>query len=70
MILQPLAKIANLEAGFSRSTNNLPMALRFYKLRRQPVTNAIISAGPDHGFTNIVSGKLNAANLQLKQLAK
>ena len=59
-----------LESGFSRNTNDLTMALRFYKLRRQYSTNIVVSAELDRIFTNIVSGKLDVANLQLNQLTK
>jgi hypothetical protein len=59
-----------LESGFSRNTNDLTMALRFYNLRRQSLTNIAISPELDRIFTNIVSGKLDVANLQLDQLIK
>ena len=58
-----------LEANFSRHTNDLTMALRFYNLRTQNLTNAGVSAVLDQIFTNIVTGKINAANQQLEQLA-
>ena len=54
-----------LEAGFTRTTNDLPLATRFYTLRRLHATNAIISAELDRVFTNIVSGNLATASLQL-----
>jgi hypothetical protein len=57
-----------LEAGFSRNTNDLTMALRLYNLRRHFLTNAVVSEELDRIFTNIVSGKLDAANLQLNRL--
>jgi hypothetical protein len=59
-----------LESNFSLNTNDLVMALRFYNLRRQYSTNTVVSAELDCIFTNIVSGKLDAANLQLNQLIK
>jgi hypothetical protein len=59
-----------LESGFSRNTNDLTMALRFYNLRRQHSTNIVVAAELDRIFTNIVSGKLDVANLQLNQLTK
>ena len=59
-----------LESDFSRNTNDLTMALRFYNLRRQSLTNIAISAELDRIFTNIVSGKIEVANLQLDQLIK
>jgi hypothetical protein len=59
-----------LESNFSRNTNDLTMALRFYNLRRQYLTNIVVSAELDRIFTNIVSGKIEVANLQLDQLTK
>jgi len=59
-----------LESDFPRNTNDLTMALRFYNLRRQSLTNIAISAELDRIFTNIVSGKIEVANLQLDQLIK
>jgi hypothetical protein len=59
-----------LESDFPRNINDLTMALRFYNLRRQSLTNIAISAELDHIFTNIVSGKIEVANLQLDQLIK
>jgi len=59
-----------LESDFSRNTNDLTMALRFYNLRRQYLTNIVVSAELDRIFTNIVSGKIEVANLQLDQLIK
>jgi hypothetical protein len=59
-----------LEPDFSRNTNDLKMAFRFYNLRRQYLTNIVVSAELDRIFTNIVSGKIEAANLQLDQLIK
>lgn len=54
-----------LEPGFPHQTNDLTLATRLYTLRREYATNAIISAELDRVFTNIVSGNLTAANLQL-----
>jgi hypothetical protein len=59
-----------LESDFSRNTNDLTMALRFYNLRRQYLTNIVVSTELDRIFTNIVSGKIEVANLQLDQLTK
>lgn len=59
-----------LEPGFSRNTNDLAVALRFYNLRRQNLTNATVSEKLDLIFTNIISGKLDLANSQLDQLEK
>jgi len=58
-----------LEPDFSCDTNHLTMALRFYNARRQS-TNAVASAALDRIFTNIVTGKISVANLQLDQLIK
>lgn len=54
-----------LDAGFPHRTNDLALATRLYTLRRQHKTNAIVSAELDRIFTNIVSGNLPAARLQL-----
>jgi hypothetical protein len=59
-----------LESDFPRNTNDLTMALWFYNLRRQYLTNIVVSAELDRIFTNIVSGKIEVANLQLDQLIK
>jgi hypothetical protein len=59
-----------LEPGFSRNTNDLALALRFYHLRRQSSTNSVVSVELDRVFASIVSGNFEAANLQLNQLMK
>ena len=59
-----------LDAHFSGHTNDLTLALRFYHLRRQSATNAMMATELDHVFTNIVSGSLETANLQLDRLTK
>jgi hypothetical protein len=59
-----------LDSSFSSNTNDLTMALRFYNLRRQYGTNSVASAELDRIFTNIVSGKIDIANLQLDQMAR
>ena len=59
-----------LEADFSHNTNDLTMALQFYNLRRQSMTNTFLSAQLDRIFTNIVTGQLDKAKLQLGQLEK
>ncbi len=59
-----------LEPGFSPNTNDLALALRFYDLRRQYSTNSVVSAELDRIFTNIVTGKIDTANLQLNRLQK
>ena len=57
-----------LEPGFSRHTNDLAVALRLYSMRRQFSTNAVVSAELDRVFSNVISGKLDAANVQLDRL--
>jgi hypothetical protein len=59
-----------LNPDFSRGTNDLALALRLYHLRRQYAANSIVSAQLDGIFTNIVSGNLAAANLQLGRLTQ
>ena len=59
-----------LQPDFSGNTNDLAMALRFYNLRRQSLANSVLSSELDRIFTNIVSGKIEDANLQLEQLTK
>jgi hypothetical protein len=54
-----------LDANFSYHTNDLAMALRFYNLRKQYGNNAAISGELNRTFTNIVSGQVSTANLQL-----
>jgi Glycosyl hydrolase family 99 len=54
-----------LDPDFSYTTNNLTTAFRFYILRKQYGTNAAISAELNRVFTNIVTGRITVANLQL-----
>jgi hypothetical protein len=54
-----------LDPGFSYDTNDLAIAFRFYNLRKQYANNAPLSAELNRAFTNIVSGKVSIANLQL-----
>jgi hypothetical protein len=54
-----------LDSSFSYHTNDLAMAFRFYNLRRQYGNSPAISAELDRIFTNIVSGAVSTANLQL-----
>jgi len=68
-ILQDFRRLY-LQPSYAGSTNDLTMALRFYQLRRQSATNAMMSTDLDRIFTNIVSGNLTEANLQLTQLQK
>ena len=57
-----------LDATFNGQTNDLTLPLRLYNLRRQYAGNAIVSAELNRTFTNIVSGKLALAQLQLTGL--
>ena len=66
-ILQDLRR-RYLESDFPRHTNDLSLALRFYELRRQSATNQVLSAELDGIFTNIVSGQIASASLQLDRL--
>jgi hypothetical protein len=54
-----------LDPGFSYTTNDLTTAFRFYNLRKQYGTNTAISAELNRIFTNIVTGKITAANRRL-----
>jgi hypothetical protein len=54
-----------LDSGFQYHTNDLAMAFRFYNLRRQYGSTPAVSAELNRIFTNIVSGALTTANLQL-----
>jgi hypothetical protein len=54
-----------LDPDFSYATNDLAIALRFYTLRKQYVTNAAITAELNRAFTNIVTGRMTVANSQL-----
>ena len=59
-----------LEPAYAGNTNDLALAFRFWQLRRQSATNALVSVELDRIFTNIVSGKLDDAKLQLEKLEK
>ena len=59
-----------LDPAFSRTPNDLSLALRLYNLRRQHPTNALRSAQLDRIFTNLISGQLDAAKRQLRQLGE
>ena len=58
-----------LQPDFAGDTNDLAIPLRFYNLRRQYMTNSTASAELDQIFTNLVSGKIQVAKLQLDQLS-
>ena len=59
-----------LEPGFTRKTNDLAIAFQFYTARRSAGTNAVPSTELDRIFTQVVSGKLDAATAALDQLKK
>jgi hypothetical protein len=59
-----------LEPDFSRNSDDLALSLQFYNLRRKFLTNAVVSAKLDLIFTNIVSGQLGTAKLQLDTLSR
>jgi hypothetical protein len=54
-----------LDASFPYHTNDLTLALRFYNLRKQYGNTPAVSAELNRIFTNIVSGQVSTANLQL-----
>jgi hypothetical protein len=54
-----------LDSTFPYYTNDLALAFRLYNLREQYGNNPAISAELDRIFTNIVSGAVSTANLQL-----
>ncbi len=53
------------DSAFSYNTNDLAMAYRFYNLRKQYGGTPAIAAELNRVFTNIVSGAVATANLQL-----
>jgi hypothetical protein len=57
-----------LDPAFPGQTNDLSLATRLYNLRRQYAANGGVGAELDRIFTNIVSGNLPAARLQLTGL--
>jgi hypothetical protein len=57
-----------LDPTFAYQTNDLAIALRLYNLRRQYGNNPVISAELNRIFTNIVSGEISTAKLQLTGL--
>jgi hypothetical protein len=54
-----------LDSDFSYHTNDLAMVLRFYNLRKKYGNNPAISAELNRIFTNIVTGMVSTADLQL-----
>ena len=57
-----------LEPSYAGGTNDLALALRFYRLRQKSLTDPTTSAQLDQVFTNIVSGALKNADVQLKKV--
>jgi hypothetical protein len=53
------------EPGFAYHTNDLNLALRIYNLRRQYAASPAINAELDRVFTNVISGALSTASLQV-----
>jgi len=53
------------DPGFPYHTNDLAIALRFYNLRKQYGNTPVIAAELNRTFTNIISGKISAANTEL-----
>ena len=54
-----------LDSSFPYHTNDLALALRFYNLRRQHANNPALASELNRIFTNLVSGQVSIANLQL-----
>jgi hypothetical protein len=54
-----------LDAAFPYHTNDLALALRLYNLRTQYAGNQTVGAELNRIFTNLVTGKLSTANVQL-----
>lgn len=54
-----------MDASFPYHTNDAAQAFRFYNLRKQYGTSPSVAAELDRVFTNLVSGKLTTANLQM-----
>ena len=57
-----------LEPGFAYSTNDLALAFRFYNLRKQYGSNPTLATELNRAFTNLISGKVSIATLQLKEM--
>jgi hypothetical protein len=58
-----------LDSSFPYHTNDLALALRFYNLRKLYANNPALSSELNRTFTNIVSGQVSTANLQLTGMA-
>jgi hypothetical protein len=66
-IVQELRR-QHFDSNFPNRTNDLALATRLYSLRRQYSTDGLASAELDRVFSNVISGNLAAANLQLTGL--
>jgi len=67
-ILQDLRR-QYLQPGFSFATNDLAMALEFYKFRRKQISNTARFRPLDQIFTNLVAGRISVAREELGKLA-
>jgi len=68
-ILQDLRR-QYLRPDFSFRTNDLALALEFYKLRRKQGSSPARSGQLDQVFTNLLSGKISVAREELSKLAE
>ncbi len=58
-----------LQREFTGTTNDLALAFQLYNLRRRHPTNAVVSAEMDSVFTNLITGQIRAARLQIDRLS-
>lgn len=58
-----------LDPSFAYHTNDLALALQLYNLRKQYGSSPVLSAEMNRIFTNIVSGQVSTAKLQLAGMA-
>jgi hypothetical protein len=65
-IIQELRR-AHADPGFGRSTNDLTLATRLFRLRRAGATNGLLTVELNKVFTNLITGKLTEARRQLAQ---
>ena len=68
-ILQDLRR-EHLQPDFSFRTNDLALALEFYKARRKRHSSPARSAQLDRVFTNLLSGRISVAREDLGKLAE
>lgn len=59
-----------LEPAFSRNTNDLALAFQLYNMRRRYPADAAVSPELDRVFTNLITGQIQNAKLQLDRLTK